>query len=77
MVDAINGALQLYKARRVRNFERQDVDWFLEIFRMPSNLKIIPEKELLQTFDPITQNNSYGRILPEFEITPEKLGNSA
>ena len=47
-VDTINGALQLYKARRVRKFVRQEIDWFSETFRMPSNLKIIPEKKPLQ-----------------------------
>ena len=43
-VDAINGALQLYKARRVKKFVRQETDRFSETFRMSSNLKIIPEK---------------------------------
>ena len=44
-VDTINGALQLYKSCRVRKFVRQEIDCFSETFRMPSNLKIIPEKE--------------------------------
>ena len=44
-VDTINGALQLYKTRRIRKFVRQEIDWFSETFQMPSNLKIIPEKE--------------------------------
>ena len=47
----INGALQLYKARRVREFVRKEIDWFSKTFRMPSNLKIIPDKEPLQTFE--------------------------
>ena len=38
LVDTINGALQLYKTRRVRKFVRQEIDWFSETFRMPSNL---------------------------------------
>ena len=52
-VDTINGALQLYKSCRVRKFLRQEIDCFSETFRMPSNLKIIPEKEPLQTFESI------------------------
>ena len=36
-VDTINGALQLYKVRRVRKFMRQEIYWFSETFRMPSN----------------------------------------
>ena len=35
-VDTINGALQLYKIRRVRSL-RQEKYWFSETFRMPSN----------------------------------------
>ena len=57
-VDTINGALQLYKARRVRKFVRQEIDWFSETFLMPSNLKIIPDKEPLQTFESIIHNNT-------------------
>ena len=53
----INGALQLYKARRVRKFVRQEIDWFSKTFRMPSNLKIIPDKEPLQTFESIIHYN--------------------
>ena len=52
---------------------RQEIDWFSETFRMPSGLKIIPEKEPLQTFESIIHNNPYGRILPEFDMTPEEL----
>ena len=52
---------------------RQEIDWFSETFRMPSNLKIIPEKEPLQTFESIIHNNHYDRILPEFDMTPEEL----
>ena len=73
LVDTINGALQLYKARRVRKFVRQEIDWFSETFRMPSNFKIIPEKEPLQTFESIIHNNPYGRILSEFDMTLEEL----
>ena len=69
----INGALQLYKARRVRKFVRQEIDWFSKTFRMPSNLKIIPDKEPLQTFESIIQNNPYDRVLSEFDMTPEEL----
>ena len=58
-VDTINGALQLYKSCRVRKFVRQEIDYFSETFRMPSNLKIIPEKEPLQTFESIIHNNPY------------------
>ena len=72
-VDTINGALESYKARRVRKFVRQEIDWFSETFRMPSNLEIIPEKEPLQTFDSIIHNNLYDRTLPEFDMTPEEL----
>ena len=72
-VDTINGALQLYKARRVRKFVRPEIDWSFETFRMPSSLKIIPEKEPLQTFESIIHNNPYDRILPEFGMTPEEL----
>ena len=72
-VDTINGALQQYKARRVTKFVRQEIDWFSETFRMPSNLKIIPEKEPLQTFESIIHNNPYDRILPEFGMTSEEL----
>ena len=56
-VDTINGALQLYKARRVRKFVRPEIDWSSETFRMPSSLKIIPEKEPLQTFESIIHIN--------------------
>ena len=69
----INGALQLYKARRVRKFVRQEIDWFSKTFRMPSNLKIIPDKEPLQTFESIIQNNPYDRVLSEFDMTQEEL----
>ena len=71
-VDTINGALQLYKARRVRKFVRQEIDWFSETFQMPSNLKI-PDKEPLQTFESIIPNNPYDRALREFNMTPEEL----
>ena len=40
---------------------------------MPSNLKIIPDKEPLQTFESIIHNNPYDRVLPEFDMTPEEL----
>ena len=73
LVDTINGALQVYKARRVRKFVRQQIDWFSETFRMLSNLKIIPEKEPPQTFESIIHNNPYDRILPEFDMIPEEL----
>ena len=72
-VDTINGALQLYKARRVRKFVKQEIGWFSETFQMPSNLKIIPEKKPLQTFESIIHNNPYDRISPEFDMTPEEL----
>ena len=72
-VDTINGALQLYKARRVRKFVRQEIDWFSKTFRMPSNLKIIPDKEPLQIFESIIHNNPYDRVLSEFDMTPEEL----
>ena len=72
-VDTINGALQLYKARSVRKFVRQEIDWFSETFRMPSNLKIIPEKEPLETFESIIQKYPYDKILPEFDMVPEEL----
>ena len=64
-VDTINGALQLHKARRVRKFVRQEIDWFSETFRMPSNLKIISEKEPLRTFESIIHNKPYDRIIPD------------
>ena len=73
LVDTINGALQLCKARRVRKFVRQETDWFWETVRMSSNLKIIPEKESLQTFESTIHNNTYDRILSEFDMTPEEL----
>ena len=72
-VDTISGALQLYKARRVRKFVSQEIDWFSETFRMPSDVKIIPEKESLQAFETIIQNNPHDRILSKFEMTPEEL----
>ena len=72
-VDTISGALQLYKARRVRKFVSQEIDWFSETFRMPSDVKIIPEKEPLQAFETIIQNNPHDRILSKFEMTPEEL----
>ena len=72
-VDTISGALQLYKARRVRKFVSQEIDWFSETFRMPSDVKIIPEKESLQAFEIIIQNNPHDRILSKFEMTPEEL----
>ena len=72
-VDTINGALQLYKARSVRKFVRQEIDWFSDTFRMPSNLKIIPEKEPLETFESIIQKYPYDKILPEFDMVPEEL----
>ena len=50
-LDTIDGVLQLYKARHIRKFVSQEIDWFSETFRMPSNLKIIPEKEPFQTFE--------------------------
>ena len=40
---------------------------------MPSNLKIITDKEPLQTFESIIHNNPYDRVLPEFDMTPEEL----
>ena len=40
---------------------------------MPSNLKIIPEKVPLQTFESIIQKNPYDKILPEFDMVPEEL----
>ena len=72
-VDTISGALQLYKARRVRKFVSQEIDWFSETFRMPSDVKIIPEKVPLQAFETIIQNNPHDRILSKFEMTPEEL----
>ena len=36
-VDTINGALHLYKVRRVRKIVRPEIDWSSETFRMPSN----------------------------------------
>ena len=56
---------------------RQEIDWFSETFRMPSNLKIIPEKEPLQTFESIIHNNPYDRVLPEFDMTQKNFRNSA
>ena len=38
---------------------RQKTDWFSETFRMPSYLKIIPDKEPIQTFESIIHNNPY------------------
>ena len=38
---------------------------------MPSDLKIIPEKEPLQTFDSVLHIKPYDRILSEFDMTPE------
>ena len=49
----------MYKARRVRTLVRQKIDWFSETLWIPSNLRIIPEKEPLQTFEPIIHNNPY------------------
>ena len=40
---------------------------------MPSNLRIIPDKEPPHTFESIIQNNPYDRILPEFDMNPQEL----
>ena len=37
-VNTSNGALQSCKTRCVRKIARQEINWFSETFRMPSNL---------------------------------------
>ena len=68
-----NGALQLHRAREIRKAVSQELDWFSESCRIPSNVSAVPSRVILNTFRSKIHHHSYSAVLPEFGMTPEEL----
>ena len=70
---SINGTLQLYKARNIRRFVKQELDWFSETYRVPKHIRRVPEKTHINNFRSKVHNYSYDSVLPKYDMTPNEL----
>lgn len=47
-LDTINASLQLYKAKTMRKFVKEEIDWFSETYKSPYHIEKLPKKASLK-----------------------------